>query len=139
MTIVYVKAHLLNEIEQYGKQHLPFESCGVLFGIKREDSIHISEWSPVRNEALTRQSHFWFQPQEWVELLYRQTSEHQIVGIFHSHPTKAPILSETDLEGLNLWQWPIYLIFSYADKQTGFQFYDNKLLPLMTQFGVKIT
>lgn len=139
MTTVYVTAHLLNEIEHYGKQLLPFEACGVLFGTEREDLVHISDWSPVRNEASSRQSHFWFQPQEWIDLLYRQTNEHQIVGIFHSHPTKAPTLSGTDRKGLNLWQWPIYLIFSFANNQTSFQVYNKEWLPLMTQVGVKIT
>ena len=139
MTTVYVPAHLLSEIEHYGKQRLPFEACGVLFGIERENSIRISDWSPVQNEALSPQSHFWFHEQQWIDLLYCQTSERQIIGIFHSHPTKAPTLSETDREGLNLWQWPIYLIFSYANHQTSFQVYDKERLPLMTQVGVEIT
>src|SRR5262249_26148178 len=83
---------------QHAQTELPNECCGLLAGVRDGDVLRVAAWHPLVNEAAS--------PVEYVSeprSMFLATKEmrkagHDIVAIYHSHPTSAPSPSWTDLE-----------------------------------------
>ncbi|NBD25981.1 Mov34/MPN/PAD-1 family protein [Paenibacillus glycinis] len=88
---------------------MPLEACGVLTGHYAVDDsmaqpdrvLHITDVHRVSNAASRPEHRFSFDPQDWVQVLYRmQKNRQSLVGFFHSHPSSPPVPSAADLDGI---------------------------------------
>jgi proteasome lid subunit RPN8/RPN11 len=113
--MVQIPADLLNQIFAYCQQKLPYEACGVFFGVSSENNVLIHSFLPISNVSVHPLRHFVFDKNQLVTLLYEsQTNADVWIGIFHSHPNTAAYPSAEDLQ--STWQLPIYCIISLVDR-----------------------
>lgn len=79
----------------------PEEACGLLFGNPslNQSRTVISQYLPLRNTAAAPRHHFLLEPVEWV----RHCRRGDFLGIYHSHPTAAPVPSALDLKNLQTY------------------------------------
>ena len=82
---------------EHAQQELPNECCGLLAGVREETTLRVLARHPLVNAAASPVE-FWSEPRS----MFLATKEmrkhgHNIVAIYHSHPTSAPIPSATDL------------------------------------------
>jgi [CysO sulfur-carrier protein]-S-L-cysteine hydrolase len=101
---------------------LPYECCGLLIGRSgNEDTLAmVTGFRVMRNASSRPGEHFEFDPQEWVELLYKNDPASgraaDMIGIFHSHPQAPAVPSEEDLA--IQWEFPVYAILSLEHDNT---------------------
>ena len=108
---VRISKELRSQIEKNMTGAYPNECCGIVFGDKgagvaqKVISIENSAHDSVRNEF------FEIDPLEMfgIERLAEEEKA-EIIGIYHSHPDKAPILSKADIE--NMIPEMLYLVSS---------------------------
>ncbi|WP_128894772.1 Mov34/MPN/PAD-1 family protein [Longirhabdus pacifica] len=115
--MIYFRNTIYEELIAYGKQHLPYECCGVLIGQNQQEDIFIEQFIPITNVAKNKRKQFMFCPKQWTTILlqYEHHEQHNIVGIFHSHPDEEPFPSSEDKK--LMWRSiPTYWIASYRDK-----------------------
>ena len=82
---------------QHAQAELPNECCGLLAGVRDGETLRALVCHPLVNQAAS--------PIEYLSeprSIFQATKEmrnqdHEIVAIYHSHPTSAPIPSRTDL------------------------------------------
>jgi proteasome lid subunit RPN8/RPN11 len=100
-------------VQQALGEHLlscyPREACGLLLGAAAAGGMRIDTYVPVRNVAPDPLHAFIPHPEDWVKGLYLEPA---LIGLFHSHPTSAPVPSLSDLGGLPALgpDFQIYLI-----------------------------
>ena len=83
---------------QHARTELPNECCGLLAGVREGQVLRVEAWHPLVNEYAS--------PVEYLSAsgsLFKASKEmrergHDIVAIYHSHPTSDPIPSKKDLE-----------------------------------------
>jgi proteasome lid subunit RPN8/RPN11 len=104
---------LFEELIQYCRSKLPEEACGFIHGCSVEGGFLATQFLPMTNNALNPCEHFTMNPSEIVPILYKkERSSHQMIGIFHSHPSSEANLSQED--GFTEWHTlPTYWIFSF--------------------------
>ncbi|MDP4097727.1 M67 family metallopeptidase [Paenibacillus sp. P96] len=104
MTLVYssvqMSSTLLERLEQYVLSCLPQEGCGALLGHTERGNVHITEFIPIPNISPDPYHHFEFDGPTWVRCVIQ---EQALIGIFHSHPSTAPVPSREDLQQLQLF------------------------------------
>lgn len=106
---IHIPSVLLHRLQRYICSCLPKEACGALLGHTVRGQLHISGLIPIPNVAADPYHQFEFDGATWVNCVMQEPA---LIGIFHSHPTSAPIPSEHDSQHL---QWfgsalTIYLI-----------------------------
>jgi proteasome lid subunit RPN8/RPN11 len=109
---VYLSMKLYDEIVSHSTRSLPNEACGILLGKAsslQTNELYAHTFIALRNHAKNRTQQFAINP---IDMLpYLNDNSRSIVGIFHSHPTAAPIPSAEDLD--TLWHSiPTYWILS---------------------------
>ncbi|MDR6548925.1 Mov34/MPN/PAD-1 family protein [Paenibacillus qinlingensis] len=113
---VYLTKKIYDELVSYSMRSLPNEACGILLGDSSSQSsteIHIHTFIPLHNHAEHPTRQFLIQPIEMLPFLSDKNLS--MVGIFHSHPTAAPVPSAEDLS--TLWHTvPSYWILSLQDE-----------------------
>lgn len=107
---IHLSRQLYDEMVAHSRHSLPNEACGLLIreaSFSPSDELHIHSFIPLRNYAAHPTRQFTINP---IDMLpYLTDIRSTIVGIFHSHPTAAPIPSAEDL--LTLWHTiPTYWI-----------------------------
>ncbi|OCT11976.1 hypothetical protein A8709_29385 [Paenibacillus pectinilyticus] len=104
--IVHLNQRLYDEILSYSTRMLPYEACGILLGESDpthekhtyKEILRATNFIPFRNHAKDPTHQFLINP---IDMLpYLSQTSHPIMGIFHSHPTAAPIPSAEDLRTL---------------------------------------
>ena len=95
-------------INAHGESDYPYECCGLLIGLFKEDgSKEVVETYPISNarEEEAKRNRFLIRPEE---LLAGERAAVQkgldVVGFYHSHPDDAAVPSGYDLDHA----WPIY-------------------------------
>lgn len=131
-TNIFIRPTALKLLTDHMSSSLSSEVCGVLLGRKAAGGMRIESYRKLRNVAPNPLHHFLFDPIEWVQCCYQETD---MIGIFHSHPSSAPIPSSTDL--IQLQQFgaltPIYLIGSSTDLSDQPQWLYNTWLAISDQ------
>ncbi len=90
--------YLYNEMVQHAQTEFPNECCGLLAGVREGDALQVLARHPLVNEAASGVEYA-SQPRSMFDAVkaMRQAG-HEILAIYHSHPTTAPIPSQTDLQ-----------------------------------------
>ncbi|WP_436237656.1 Mov34/MPN/PAD-1 family protein [Paenibacillus sp. LjRoot153] len=114
---IHLSRQLYDEMVAHSRHSLPNEACGLLIreaSFSPSDELHIHSFIPLRNYAAHPTRQFTINP---IDMLpYLTDIRSTIVGIFHSHPTAAPIPSAEDL--LTLWHTiPTYWILSLQHEE----------------------
>ena len=87
----------LDAMLQHARTELPNECCGVLAGVMDADVLHVKAWYPLANEAASPTEYH--AAKDMFQAVKKMRADgHDIVAIYHSHPTTAPIPSRKDLE-----------------------------------------
>jgi proteasome lid subunit RPN8/RPN11 len=111
--VIRMSSVLYEELLQYCRRKLPEEACGFINGLTIDDGYYATDFVPVANNSLNPREHFTMKPSEVVKILYKQEpTSHQMIGVFHSHPSTEAVLSQED----RLTEWhtlPTYWIFSF--------------------------
>ena len=82
---------------QHARTELPNECCGLLAGVREGTALRVLARHPLVNEAASP-IEYRSEPRSMFEAVKAmRTAGHEIVAIYHSHPTSAPVPSETDL------------------------------------------
>jgi proteasome lid subunit RPN8/RPN11 len=82
---------------QHAKSELPNECCGVLAGLRDADALHVLARHPLVNEAASPVEYL-SEPRSMFDAVKAMRQDgHEILAIYHSHPTSEPVPSKTDL------------------------------------------
>ncbi|MBM7573682.1 Mov34/MPN/PAD-1 family protein [Aquibacillus albus] len=108
---------IYNQMVENGRSNLPYETCGLLSGI---DDYVQSIWH-LENEVKSV-SRF-FVKKETVEETMRKINqlEEQVLAIYHTHPTTAPVPSSYD-------------IFNHPDEKVSMLIISYKTNPPITKW-----
>lgn len=98
--LVHLTRKLYDEFVSYSTNSLPNEACGIILGeaYPARDELHALSFVPLRNRAVSPLHHFVIDPIELLPYLTNTVHKHPLIGLFHSHPTAAPIPSAEDLQ-----------------------------------------
>src|SRR5438128_559011 len=83
---------------RHAQTELPNECCGLLAGVRDGEVLRVSAWHPLVNELASPTRYHSKAESLLVAHHAMQDADHEVVAIYHSHPTSEPIPSETDLE-----------------------------------------
>ncbi len=101
---------------EHAQAELPNECCGLLAGVRDGDVLRVEAWHPLVNEAASA-IEYRSEPRSMFQAVKAMRPfGHDIVAIYHSHPTSAPIPSRTDLER-NFSADVVNLIISLKDAE----------------------
>ena len=92
-------AQVHDQIVAIARAALPFEACGYVVGdVAGTDRIVVAGVHPIEN-ALRSPVAFALDGQSMIDTEARIVDlDQEIVGVFHSHPTSAPVPSRRDLD-----------------------------------------
>jgi proteasome lid subunit RPN8/RPN11 len=83
---------------QHAQAELPNECCGLLAGVHAGDVLRVEARHALINEAASPIAYL-SEPRSMFQATKEmRRHDHEIVAIYHSHPTSEPIPSRTDLE-----------------------------------------
>ena len=85
---------------QHARTELPNECCGVLAGVRQGDALRVLACYPLVNEAASPVEYRSDARSMFEATKHMRHHGHDIVAVYHSHPTSAPIPSRTDLDRL---------------------------------------
>jgi proteasome lid subunit RPN8/RPN11 len=115
----------LGDLVSLAKQSLPNESCAFLLGRGGREVTTI-EILPMRNADESRVS-FSIEPKELLSAYeMAEKKKLQIVGIFHSHPTR-PAPSSTDIKFMEI-NPVVWLIYSTTNEQFKAYIHDDSVI-----------
>jgi proteasome lid subunit RPN8/RPN11 len=112
---VVVPSDILQRIRRHGEETYPYECCGFLLGIVKDELQNILEVRKQPNERTeSRENRFIISPEQFKSAeTYARRSGLQLVGIYHSHPDSPARPSEYDRS--HAWPWFSYIIVSVKD------------------------
>jgi proteasome lid subunit RPN8/RPN11 len=94
---LYLSGELAAEMLGAAARAFPLECCGLIEGIRTEDSWRVTALHEVANMAEDPARRFLIDPQRQFNLMRAlRSSETRIIGCFHSHPAGPPEPSATD-------------------------------------------
>jgi proteasome lid subunit RPN8/RPN11 len=84
---------------QHAQTELPNECCGQLAGVRDGAVLRALAWHPLVNKSESPETEYEGTPDSLIKA-HKEMRErgHDIVAIYHSHPTSKPIPSKKDLE-----------------------------------------
>ncbi len=89
--------HLHSAMVQHAHSELPNECCGLLAGVREGDVLRVLARHPLVNGAASPVEYL-SEPRSMFDAVQAMRKDgHEILAIYHSHPTSAPIPSTTDL------------------------------------------
>lgn len=96
----YMANPLRTELVAQCRARLPYEACGVVYGIAEGWRIEAAGFSLVRNVSASPETSFRFEADDWIRIWYdMQKNQRNLVGFFHSHPSGSCLPSRADGEG----------------------------------------
>ncbi|WP_211747668.1 Mov34/MPN/PAD-1 family protein [Paenibacillus sp. Marseille-Q4541] len=111
---IQLSAEIYKQMEVLFNAGFPNEECALLLGTPLiNQSFHIHSLVPAKNIASDPLHHFELDPATWVHHLMTSPD---LVGLFHTHPSSAPLPSATDLHALQSYGEliQIYLIAGFT-------------------------
>ncbi|KYK22731.1 hypothetical protein AYK24_00455 [Thermoplasmatales archaeon SG8-52-4] len=128
-----IRPELLDELQQYSKEHYPEECCGLLTGIIN----HIDNeyralpvfFHPINNVSKTQfKWDYIMDPNQYLSVLKRTTlfnkeSALHLTATFHTHPNGRPVPSQYDVTGA-AWH-TVYLIYGVAADDLAAWYWDG--------------
>lgn len=110
-----IEAEVLTGMIEAARAALPNECCGFLAGIKVGDVGRITRLLPLVNDRPTP-STFFTEPRSVLAAFRILREEHlELLAIYHSHPTSAPVPSQFDLRGNTYGPTIAWAIVSLAE------------------------
>ncbi|WP_322903616.1 Mov34/MPN/PAD-1 family protein [Paenibacillus sp. SGZ-1009] len=97
-TVIQIAAAVVQKLNDHMKCSPSTEVCGILLGKKAAGGTQIHSYRRLRNVAPDPLHHFQLHPSDWIKCCYEQ---HELIGLFHSHPYTAPVPSQEDIERLS--------------------------------------
>ncbi|HZZ77111.1 MAG TPA: M67 family metallopeptidase [Gemmataceae bacterium] len=89
--------HLYMEMIQHARAEIPNECCGLLAGLRDGDVLRLLARHALVNEAASP-TEYRSEPRSMFDAVKAMRRDgHEILAIYHSHPTSPPIPSKTDL------------------------------------------
>ena len=83
---------------EHAQAEFPNECCGLLAGVRDGDALRVKACYPLVNEAQSP-TEYRSEPRSMFQAIKEiRGQDHEILAIYHSHPSSAPIPSGTDLE-----------------------------------------
>jgi proteasome lid subunit RPN8/RPN11 len=83
---------------QQARTELPNECCGLLAGVREGEVLRVLAIHPLINEAASPVE-YRSEPRSMFEAVREMRKfDHEILAVYHSHPTSEPIPSQTDLD-----------------------------------------
>jgi proteasome lid subunit RPN8/RPN11 len=83
---------------QHAQAELPNECCGVLAGVRDGDVWRVETHYPLVNEAASP-IEYRSEPRSMLQAdRAMRATNRDMIAVYHSHPTSAPMPSRTDLE-----------------------------------------
>ena len=89
--------HLYETMLQHARTELPNECCGLLAGVREGDKLRVAAMHPLVNEAASPVEYLSEPRSMFLATKEMRRAGHEILAIYHSHPTSEPIPSRTDL------------------------------------------
>lgn len=90
--------HLFNDMIDHARRELPCECCGLLAGVVEGPAGRVVERYPLVN-ALASGREFESEPKSmFAAMRAMHEGGLEVLAVYHSHPTSAPVPSRTDLE-----------------------------------------
>lgn len=89
---------ILRAMVEHAQAELPNECCGLLVGEVDDGVLRARAWYPLVNEAASPIAYRSEPGSMFGAVKDMRASGYEVVAIYHSHPTSAPIPSRTDLE-----------------------------------------
>lgn len=88
-----------HDLIQQAKSAQPAEICGLLVGqVMHDETRVVKQIIPIANIAENPQRHYEMDPIALLRTLKRiDAAELQLLGVYHSHPSSAPIPSQQDV------------------------------------------
>lgn len=135
-TVTLTKKHL-NELETHACGTYPEEACALLVGTITVDmDYHISEVILSPNVAENKNQFFEIDPAVRIRLeRHLRDKEHQVIGVYHSHPDGEAKPSETDAR--MIIEPDLVWIISSVDVQQ--KLITNAFLPAVTEGFTEMT
>ncbi len=101
---------LLEEVLRHAREDSPIECCGLLLGTIANGVGIVTTRFAIANE-LRSESDYLTEP-SGMFLAFRYMRDHglELLAIYHSHPTSAPVPSRRDIEGNTYGESVIHLI-----------------------------
>ena len=91
-------APLYQMMIQQAQSELPNECCGLLGGTRDGDVLRAETCYPLINEAASPVEYL-SEPRSMFQAMKAMRARgEEVVAVYHSHPTSAPVPSRTDLE-----------------------------------------
>ncbi len=88
--------HLYMAMLQHARTEAPAECCGLLAGLRDGDMLRVLARHALVNEAASA-TEYLSEPRSMFDAVKAMRRDgHEILAIYHSHPTSAPIPSKTD-------------------------------------------
>ncbi len=105
---------LLEELIGHARSLVPGECCGLLAGHITHEVATVSERFPITNDAASA-TRYATNPRDML-LAFRSMRAHglELLAIYHSHPTSAPVPSRYDLEANTYGETVVHLIVGLA-------------------------
>ncbi|HJZ60213.1 MAG TPA: M67 family metallopeptidase, partial [Gemmataceae bacterium] len=101
-TRLLVPRPIFDAILAHARTELPNECCGLLAGVIADDVGWVSEHFPIRNDRASP-TEYESNPQDMLSAVRAmRAAGTEVLAIYHSHPTSAPVPSRTDL-ARNFW------------------------------------
>ena len=95
--LLVIAPALLDDIRAAAKRAHPNECCGLIEGVHTGRAWHAHALHEAHNVAEDREKNFLIDPAAHLRLLGElRSTDREIIGCYHSHPTGLPKPSETD-------------------------------------------
>jgi [CysO sulfur-carrier protein]-S-L-cysteine hydrolase len=110
---LFLPCRIFESMVQHAQTELPNECCGLLAGpamlrlrylfphgrkaFVRANQIHVAAWHPLVNELASPTKYQSDGASMFTAERAMRVASHDIVAVYHSHPTSEPIPSATDL------------------------------------------
>jgi proteasome lid subunit RPN8/RPN11 len=107
--MLHLPAELHETIKQHGIVSYPYEGCGLLLGHVENGINVVSTVCPLPNvwpDEAEKRVRFRIAEDDWRDAeIAAMENDHDVIGVFHSHPDHDPVASAHDLA----WAaWPGY-------------------------------
>ena len=108
---------LLASMIAHARAEAPNECCGVLAGIISEGTGYVVERAPIRNDLASPAAYLTNAHDLFAAYRAMRAAGTEVLAIYHSHPTSAPVPSRRDVEENTYGETAMHLIIGLAGSE----------------------